>query len=313
MAALRPPAFQVLTYHRVNDEADPFFASVPTPVFERHMAHIARAYRVLPLEEMVACSQRGSLPRNALAITFDDGYRDTLTHAAPVLERLGLPATIFLATGFIGTPNVAWSDRLAMALKTTTTTLVATPWGSTLSLASRADRLGAFGQIVGYLKGQPDGQLNAHLDRLLGGLGGSDQPCFKGLMLDWDDVTSLAGLGFSVGAHTVNHPILSRISPDRAWIEIEGSRAMIDAACGRSPRAFAYPNGTREDYTEGIAQMVRKAGFACAVTTRFGLNTATTPLYELRRGGPWEHDLALFACKLAGYRLISAARETCSP
>ena len=133
----REPAFPILTYHRVNDDGDPFFSALPTAVFERQMRHVARHYRVLPLEDLVERLQRGGLPRNALAITFDDGYRDNLTHAAPILARLGLPATIFLATGFIGTAEVPWFDRLAQGLKKSPLDAVRTPWGEELDLAGR--------------------------------------------------------------------------------------------------------------------------------------------------------------------------------
>ena len=76
---------------------------------------------------------------------------------------------------------------------------------------------------------------------------------------------------------------------------------MIKSACSFAPRAFAYPNGRPEDYTDAVQRLLGEAGFTCAVTTRFGLNTCGTPPYELRRGGPWEHDLATFALKLAAY------------
>ena len=69
----RDPAFQILTLHRVNDDADPFFSALPTPVFEQRMTHVARAYRVLPLTDLVEHLRRGGLPRNALAITYEDG------------------------------------------------------------------------------------------------------------------------------------------------------------------------------------------------------------------------------------------------
>ena len=78
---------------------------------------------------------------------------------------------------------------------------------------------------------------------------------------------------------------------------------MIESAAGITPRAFAYPNGAPDDYTETVKHLVRQAGFTCAVTTRFGLNTAATSPWELRRGGPWEHHLPTFATKLAWYRL----------
>jgi peptidoglycan/xylan/chitin deacetylase (PgdA/CDA1 family) len=299
-------AFPILAYHRVNDEGDPFFPSLPTGVFERHMEFIARAYVVLPLEELVERMSRNAVPRNTLAITLDDGYRDNLTHAAPVLVRYGLPATVFLATGFIGTSDVPWFDRLALAFKTSRATTYRAPWGATVRLESRPDRLSALGAMLSYLKGLADDEMRRAVDELVTALEVTDIHPFKNWMLSWDDVHALAGLGIGIGAHTVSHPILSRLNPERAWAEIFGSRSMIASACGSAPRAFAYPNGKPADYTEGVARLVREAGFTCAVTTRFGVNTAATPPYELRRGGPWEHHLPTFALKLAAYRLTGA-------
>jgi peptidoglycan/xylan/chitin deacetylase (PgdA/CDA1 family) len=305
--ARRTPAFPILTYHRINDDGDPFFGALPTAVFERHMRHVARNYRVLPLEDLVERLQRGGLPRNALAITFDDGYRDNLTHAAPILSRLGLPATIFLATGFIGTAEVPWVDRLAQGLKKSPLDAVRTPWGDELDLTGVAARLHALAQTLGHFKRVSDEERHRALEALLAALGVTDQRGFKNLMLSWDDVHALRGLGFTIGAHTVNHPILSRVTPQRAWTEILGSRTMIESACGTAPRAFAYPNGGAAEYTETVKRLVREAGFTCAVTTRFGLNTSNTDPWELRRGGPWEHHLPTFALKLAWYRLALRA------
>jgi len=303
----RSAAFPILTYHRVNDDGDPFFSALPTAVFERQMRHVARNYRVLPLEDLVERLQRGGLPRNTLAITFDDGYRDNLTHAAPILSRLGLPATIFLATGFIGTAEVPWFDRLAHGLKKSTMDVVRTPWGDELALSGLPARMRAMERTLEHFKRVPDEERHRGLDELLTALGVTDQRIFKNLMLSWDDVHAVRGLGFTIGAHTVNHPILSRVTPQRAWTEILGSRTMIESACGAAPRAFAYPNGGTEDYTETVKRLVREAGFTCAVTTRFGLNTSNTNPWELRRGGPWEHHLPTFALKLAWYRLATRA------
>jgi peptidoglycan/xylan/chitin deacetylase (PgdA/CDA1 family) len=304
--ARKASAFPILAYHRVNDERDPFFPSLPTAVFERHMEFIVRAYLVLPLEELVERMRRSVVPRNALAITLDDGYRDNLTHAAPVLARYGLPATVFLATGFIGSAEVPWFDRVALAFKTSRATTYRAPWGAAVRLESRDDRLSALGGMLAYLKRRADDEMRRAVDELLAALEVSDQRPFKNWMLSWDDVHALAGLGFGIGAHTVSHPILSRVSTERAWAEITGSRSMIASACGFAPRTFAYPNGKPADYTEAVARLVREAGFTCAVTTRFGVNTAATPPYELRRGGPWEHHLPTFALKLAAYRLTGA-------
>jgi peptidoglycan/xylan/chitin deacetylase (PgdA/CDA1 family) len=299
------PTFPVLAFHRVNDERDPFFPAVPTAAFDRWMRHLARTYRVLALEELAERARGDGVPRGAIAVTFDDGYRDTLTHAAPVLARYGVPATVFLTTGCIGAADVLWFDRLALAFRTTTRPRYEAPWGEVLPLGSVGERLRALDQLLAHLKRQPDDVLRETVAAAASALGVTDRRGLKDLMLSWDDVHALAGLGFAIGAHTVNHPILSRVSLDRARREIEGSRAMIEAACGRPPRSFAYPNGGAADYTPEIARLVEQAGFSCAVTTRFGVNSPETSRWELRRGGPWEHHLPTFALKLAWYQAIA--------
>jgi peptidoglycan/xylan/chitin deacetylase (PgdA/CDA1 family) len=298
------PAFQVLTFHRVNDDADPFFPSVPTVVFEQQMEYVARAFCVLPVETLVERMRSGTLPRHALAITFDDGYRDTLTHAAPILARHALPATVFLTTGLIGTAQASWFDRLALAFKTTPAPVFVTPQGERLTLHTPAARLAALDRMLDHLKRMAEVDFTFQLAGVLEVLGGADPSGLKNLMLSWDDVQALTGLGFSVGAHTVSHPILSRVSRERAWAEIAGSRAAIGSVLGRAPAAFAYPNGQAQDYTATVRDLVRDAGFSCAVTTTFGINTAATSQFELRRGGPWEAHVPTYALKLAAYRMF---------
>jgi len=299
-------AFPILSLHRVNRDDDPFFPALPTEVFERQMAFVARAFVVLPVEELVDRMGRGLLPRNALAITFDDGYRDNLTHAAPILARHGLPATVFVVTGAIETGEPLWFDRLALAFKHTRATGWMAPWGEMLPLESVGQRLAALRQTLTRFKRMTDGERRSRVEDVLVSLGASDERPLKNVMLSWDDVQALMGLGVAIGAHTVSHPILSQLRPEEARAEIEGSRAAIGSRSGRAPQAFAYPNGGPADYSDAVISMVRDAGFTCAVTTRFGVNTATTPPYELRRGGPWEHHLPTFALKLAGYRLTEA-------
>ena len=299
-------AFPILSFHRVNRDDDPFFPALPTDVFERQMAFVARAYVVLPVEELADRARRGLLPRNALAITFDDGYRDNLTHAAPVLTRLGLPATVFVVTDAIGSAEPLWFDRLALAFKQSRATAWTAPGGEMLPLESTGQRLAALGKALAHFKRMPNIERRRRVEEVLTALGVTDDRAAKNLMLSWDDVHALMGLGVTIGAHTVSHPILSQLSPQEARAEIEGSWSAVRKNCGRAPRAFAYPNGGAEDYTEGVVAAVRETGFTCAVTTRFGVNTAATPPYELRRGGPWEHHLPTFALKLAGYRLTEA-------
>ncbi len=161
------PRVPILTFHRVNDEGDPFMPSQPTAIFAARMAHIARHYRVLAVEELATRLQEGRVPRNALAITFDDGYRDNLTHAAPILKRLGLPATIFLVTGHIDTPHALWFDRLAMAFKTATARRLELGDGHRLSLGTVVERLAALDVALDHLKHVSDDERSTSVERLV--------------------------------------------------------------------------------------------------------------------------------------------------
>jgi peptidoglycan/xylan/chitin deacetylase (PgdA/CDA1 family) len=299
-------AFPILTFHRVNDDGDPFLPALPTRVFEGWVAHLARHYQVFTVESLVDRAEQGTVPDNAIALTFDDGYRDNLTHAAPILARYRLPATIYLSSGFIGTGEIPWFDRVAIAIKATDRVRLSLGDEAALPLSSAAERLQAVDAALGYLKRLPDHERRVKLDRLVVDLGGKPREERKTDMLSWDDVHALRGLGFSIGAHTVSHPILSRVGAEQAWTEIHDSKVAIERALGAAVRGFAYPNGGAGDYTESTVELVRRAGFDHAVTTCRGLNSVRTPRFALHRGGPWEWHLPTFALKLCHYRLTVA-------
>jgi peptidoglycan/xylan/chitin deacetylase (PgdA/CDA1 family) len=301
--ANRNQGFPILTFHRVNDENDPFLPAVPTAVFAARIAHIARHYRVMTVEDLVERVRQGTVPRNALALTFDDGYRDNLSHAAPILAKHGLPATIFLAAGYIGTPDVPWFDHVALAFKLSRRREVTLPGSQPQRLETEGDRLAGLDRAISWLKTLSDEKRRRAVEHLVADLNprGPDRP--KRFMLTWGEVDALRGLGFAVGAHTMTHPILSRVTLEHAREEIQGSKDAIERALGVTVRAFAYPNGGPEDYSPTTVRLVQECGFRCAVTTRRGLNGPATPPFELRRGGPWEDHLPTFALKLAYYRL----------
>jgi peptidoglycan/xylan/chitin deacetylase (PgdA/CDA1 family) len=246
------------------------------------------------------------VPSNALALTFDDGYRDTLSHAAPILARHGLPATVFLTTGYIGTAEMPWYDLLATAIKNARREQLSLPREQPLPLGSVPQRLQALQAALRHLKRLADSDRRRAVAAIVADLQPDGLPGQKRVMLNWDEVEALRGLGFSMGAHTMTHPIMSRTTPEEAWEEIEGSKTAIERRLGVPVTGFAYPNGGVDDYNETSVRLVRRAGFDWAVTTRRGLNRSTTPLLELRRGGPWEQHLPTYALKLAHYHFTGA-------
>ena len=112
------PSARILYYHRVNDDNDPFSPAISTALFEAEMRFLHRHYRVVSLSELLS-RLAGEVTEPVLAITFDDGYRDNYQNAFPVLQRYGLPATIFLTTGSMDTGEPMWFEQLALAVKKT--------------------------------------------------------------------------------------------------------------------------------------------------------------------------------------------------
>jgi peptidoglycan/xylan/chitin deacetylase (PgdA/CDA1 family) len=119
------------------------------------------------------------------------------------------------------------------------------------------------------------------------------------MMLTWEEVRSMANQGVTFGGHTVSHPILSRLFPEKARDEIVGSKKSIESKTGTEATLFAYPNGKKSDYSPQVMALVKEAGFRGAVTTEFGCNGLSTNALELYRMRPWEGDLETFALRLA--------------
>src|SRR5262245_24688944 len=98
--------FQILTYHRINNDNDQFFTGMRVDIFEKHIEYLSNYYNILSLEDMINCMKSNDIKDNAIVITFDDGYKDVYLNAYPILRRYSVPATIFLPTSCIDTGDI---------------------------------------------------------------------------------------------------------------------------------------------------------------------------------------------------------------
>ena len=300
------PSARILYYHRVNDDGDPFFPAIGTSLFEAEMRFVSKHYRVVSLTELVERLAEGSV-EPVLAITFDDGYRDNYDLAFPILQRYGLPATIFLTTGSMDSREPLWFEQIALAFKKTTrqsADLDIDP-RSRFWMRTTVERLQCVDRAFAIFRGLPDAERRQSVARTLQQLGARDEGERDGKMLGWDQVRFMKDRGIDFGGHTVTHPFLSRMSGDRvAWEASECKRRIEDEM--QSPaRHFAYPNGRDEDFGQWNKDLIRRAGYRAAVTTIWGVNNQSTDPMELRRGGPWETSPAAFAYKLDWYQLVN--------
>lgn len=286
----------ILMYHGVSTEDRLHWLGrahkhVPMDVFVTQLRTLAALRRVIGLSELVERLRRGANVAGTAAITFDDGFRNNVTRVAPVLLEHRLPATFFLTTGYVGTDRAMWVDRLDRAV---------------LSLVGRRDSIEILGQRIdlgsaaqaaeGYraakraVKSLPLPQAEARVEEVesLAAVGGLRPAGPDEVFMSWDEARSLASSGFELGAHTVNHPILSRISFEEARDEILESRRRIEAEVGSCSPVFCYPNGKPEDYTPAIVELCR-SHFQAALSTQFG-RARPTELFELRRIAPTPVD-----------------------
>ena len=278
----RNVGFQVLCYHRVNDDQHPFFGGIPVQTFAAQMEHIQQHCCVLPLDELVERRARRDVPGRALAITFDDGYKDNYTNAFPILRGLNLPATIFLTTGGIESGEWLWHDKVFEAFHYTNAQQLNLK-GQGYSLSTKREKSVALDAILKKLRELHPEERDRYIQDLIEELKPEHQSFSGQDKLAWNEVKTMSEHNITFGAHTVSHPILSRLSLEEAGQEIMDSKNVIEKHVNGQVRLFAYPNGSRKDFNQSTKDLLMNNGFQCAVTTIWGTNDQETDVFELRR------------------------------
>ena len=276
--------FGILCYHRVGTEGVPLFSRLEPRVFEAQMRYIKKHYRVVPLGQMCRELQEVRPVAPTLAVTFDDGYRDLYTYAFPVLQKYGIPATIYLIGQCMETGEAPWYDRVFVALKAAPgTTLDVQMNGSrSFELSSPAARAMAAWEIVCYLRTIPDARRREWCAAFESRVA-SPESELSSRMLDWDQVRTMHRGGVSFGAHTMTHPAVSRLDAAELESELGLSKRLLENGLGVSVEDFAYPFGKPADCSAAAERFLGRRGYRSAVTTVEGINSAGTNMLSLHR------------------------------
>jgi peptidoglycan/xylan/chitin deacetylase (PgdA/CDA1 family) len=291
----------ILMYHRVNDANDPFFPALPSQVFEQQVDFVRRAYRVEPLEDVVRWLRAGAPGRPRVAVTIDDGYRDTYDVAFPLLRRMGVPATLFLATGPVETGVPLWLDHLRALFKGTAVKTVAcrTLGVAESRLETTSERIAAMKRVRAILKQVGRKTVDEAITELADRLD-PERTIAPPTCLTWAQVKEMAGGGIRIGAHTHKHYVLSRLGRSEAREEIARSVRLIQEKVGATVSTFAYPNGAASDYTPVTKALLAEMGLLAACSTRYGFARPVGDPFDLPRLETSERWLPLFACHMAG-------------
>ncbi len=294
----------ILIYHRVLPQPDSMRPDEPTIAqFDWQMRLLRNHFNPLPLLDALGQLQEGKLPSRAICVTFDDGYSDNELHALPVLKKYAIPATVFVSSGFLNGGRM-WNDSVIEVLrnfKGEKLDLSGLDLGS-YSMQSISQRLAAVDSIIAKIKHLDPGIREA----LVAEVSGHSASLPRDLMLTDGQIRSLARQGVTIGAHTVNHPILGSVSTEIARREIQDNKFYLEQVLQQKIDVFAYPNGKPNlDYRVEHRDMVKELGFKAAVSTHWGVSTSQSDKFQLPRFTPWDREELKFAIRLlASYRKI---------
>jgi peptidoglycan/xylan/chitin deacetylase (PgdA/CDA1 family) len=250
---------------------------------------------VLPLREAAARLRDGTLPVRSACVTFDDGYRDNVEVALPILRRHGVPATFFLATSFLDGGRM-WNDSVIETVRRARgDTLDARCIGlDTLNISTIELKRHAIERALAALKYLPLDERQRRVEAL-----GSAHELPSDLMMTAGQAQRLHANAMEIGAHTVTHPILARLNPEHAGNEIRDSKTRLEAITGAPVTLFAYPNGKPgDDYLAEHVGIVRRLGFEAAVSTAWGVAHAASDPFQLPRFTPWDRTPGKFLLRL---------------
>jgi glycosyltransferase involved in cell wall biosynthesis/peptidoglycan/xylan/chitin deacetylase (PgdA/CDA1 family) len=299
----------ILMYHRIADESfDPWGLAVSPDSFLDQIQWIARNRTILSLADFARQSAEGRLPKDAVALTFDDGYACFASDAAPMLKKADVPATVFISPELISEGREFWWDELErIVLGHELSTLRVLDQQIHIGKRSERDRSWepaakpstarqhAFLLIYSMLYARPNRQVEAEMAKIRAQSGRNGPPRESHRPLRPDEVATLEGDAIEFGSHALRHPSLPLLDSESKWAEIDGSIEACTAMSGSKPLTFAYPYG---DLDAESRELVSSAGYLCGCKTGDRFVGKRSDIFALPRIHVGNWDSAALARRL---------------
>lgn len=296
LAASGENKLAILTYHRIGESYNQLF--LDEYLFEQQLIWLKRYFNPVSLAEGLQLQQQGQLPKGSVAITVDDGYVDCYTKIFPLLEKHQLTATFFISTSGLKT-GFLWDELISSAILTLNKNVMELTFDEVVfPLTTYNQRLTCCKKIIERVKYCSLTKRETLITHLLTQTG---QPELSHQFLNEAQILSLHKAGMEIGAHTVNHPILTCEDDNVVKHEIVESKLHLEKITNQPVKFFAYPNGKSHiDFTTNHQNIVKECGFEAAFTTDWGcVDSASENLYALKRFTPWDITEAKFSLRLA--------------
>jgi glycosyltransferase involved in cell wall biosynthesis/peptidoglycan/xylan/chitin deacetylase (PgdA/CDA1 family) len=258
---------RLLMYHRFSEQ--PQKRALAAADFRKQMQLLKERCEVLTLAELMSRDPAGA-GKPAAVITVDDGYADFFEIGFPILQELGLPATVFVATGFIDGRMFLWPDYIRALLEVCpfqNLKLEGAWQGQQISLRDAEEREAAWHRLADQLVFTTTDRRDRAVSDLAAAVGvpiaSLDMSRYRSMT--WAQLRQMSGAGFEIADHSATHPWLTTMSDEQVLEDLGGSKAQIERMLGTRVRSFAYPNGTKRDYDLRLIGLVRNLGYENAV------------------------------------------------
>ncbi len=282
--------FIILLYHGVSDQPHKGIENcshkhISVDDFAAQLQTLKAHYRVFSLPDLLQQKHHGALPENAVALTFDDGFANNYSLAFPLLQQFDLPATFYLASGFINTRRSFWVDKLEYLInESPLSSLEIDSLQKQFSLQSLEDRKTTLQAIKSALKSASAliEKTVAELEQICQVSPDYDYADYR--LLSWDQVREMAQSGLcEFGGHTVDHVILSHLPAAEKQVQIAQCKATLETELNRPIRLFSYPEGQSCHYDESCIEVLKKQGFTSSPSAIFGVNNDKQSDFHLYR------------------------------
>jgi peptidoglycan/xylan/chitin deacetylase (PgdA/CDA1 family) len=291
-------------YHRIAEGVDdPFRLCVSPARFASHLDEILRYGEPSTLADLHLPSSR---PR--IVLTFDDGYADNLINAVPIAERKGVPITVFVTSGVLGSQAGFWWDRLGALLRSrppAVNHITLPSGGGVVRVGLGPSRRKNLRSVRQYLLPLPVTEIHRVLDATSEQWGISAAPPPDALPLTHSEFNTLASSSVvTIGDHTVDHVRLRGLEPAEQKRMIASSKETLESLSGRSVLHFAYPFGGNDAFDDHTVEAVRSIGFETACTTISGDAISTSDPLRLPRRKVNNWSRSLFRVAMERWRLV---------
>ncbi len=273
----------VLAYHRVQDLLDedtflfdPELVSASVTDFAWQMSYVSQKYNPITFTRLLdAIDGKSSLPPRPVIVTFDDGFHDNYRYAFPVLRSIGVPATFFVSTGYIGQTHTFWFDWLVYLCKYAGSVGVPLRIGDQVFPFSARDNATLIYQAMLAIRALSDSERKMVI-RIFEGTLSMQYPADgfdESRPMTWEQAREMANAGMEFGSHTVSHPVLTSLGDDELQQELSVSKQTLEAQLGLSIDVLAYPMGLFDDRVRRQAQEV---GYRMGIAYESGVNRFNT-------------------------------------